>query len=807
MKLFLSMRLFFIMLFCFTVKGVFSQAININQVKDAVTALSENFPVEKLYIQYDKPSYAPGETVWFKAYLLADNNTDNISKTLYIDFIDVTGRLLKHCVQPIYQSSASGDFNVPLDYKDQMVYVKAYTRWMLNFDSSFLYRKAIHVVQGKPSLKENKLVLKTSVQFLPEGGDLIEGIESKVAFKAISSDGRPSAIQGIVVDNNNEQAATLKTVHDGMGSFLLQPKTGEVYTAKWKDATGETFQTALPAAKTSGATVQIKLQKKTCGFVIQRSENASDVFKKLYIAATMQQHLVYFAGVNLSDNYMTGGSIPVIDLPSGTLQITLFDSNWMAIAERIVFINNDEYHFEPEAGFSELGLDKRKSNTLVISVPDTIIANLSVAVTDEGIGIDSSDNIISRLLLTGDLKGTVYHPAYYFNDNSDSLKQQLDLVMLTNGWRRINWQDVVHNKMPIIKYTNDTDYLKLSGKVFGTSETDIKQGAFVLMMLDNKKDSSHKIQQALLNPGGSFQQPSIALFDTTKAYYKIVGNSNVSDASAITFNTSMSALKIGSIDTTANILFADTATENYRRRLAAEQERFFKLQQGTTLQDVIVKTRVKSPMQLLDEKYTSALFKSDDAYQFNLINDPFSKSAPSIFTYLQGKVAGLNISIGGSGDASVSWRGGTPDFYLDENPVDLSTLSTINMTDVAYVKVFRPPFFGSVGGGSSGAIAIYTRKGGDVAQPKGKGLPYKILIGYTLQKDFYSPDYGTFDNKNYNDEDLRTTLYWNPMILTNQENHSIRIHFYNNDITKGFRLILEGISTDGRLAHIEKVVE
>ena len=137
----------------------------------------------------------------------------------------------------------------------------------------------------------------------------------------------------------------------------------------------------------------------------------------------------------------------------------------------------------------------------------------------------------------------------------------------------------------------------------------------------------------------------------------------------------------------------------------------------------------------------------------------------------------------------------------------MSTLSTTNVTDVAYIKVFRPPFFGSVGGGSNGAIAIYTRKGGDEIQPKGKGLPYKVLIGYTIQKEFYSPDYGSFDNKNYNDQDVRTTLYWNPMILTNKENHTVRLHFYNNDITKGFRLIMEGMSADGKLTHIEKVLE
>src|SRR5204862_269891 len=82
---------------------------------------------------------------------------------------------------------------------------------------------------------------------------------------------------------------------------------------------------------------------------------------------------------------------------------------------------------------------KHGKNTLVINLPDTIETNLSVAVTDADVGIDSSDNIITRFLLTGDLKGSVYNPAYYFLDSSDSVQQQLDLVMLTNGWRRIKW--------------------------------------------------------------------------------------------------------------------------------------------------------------------------------------------------------------------------------------------------------------------------------------------------------------------------------------------------------------------------------
>jgi hypothetical protein len=233
----------------------------------------------------------------------------------------------------------------------------------------------------------------------------------------------------------------------------------------------------------------------------------------------------------------------------------------------------------------------------------------------------------------------------------------------------------------------------------------------------------------------------------------------------------------------------------------------FKMQQGTTLEEVTVHAKVKSAMQVLDEKYTSPLFGGSDAYQFDALNDPLANNSQNVLEYLRGRVAGLQIVAGGTGSSSSArWRGGTPSFYLNEMPVDLTTLSSTTMANVAYVKVFRPPFVGSIGGGANGAIAVYTRKGGDTKPKEGKGMPYKVIIGYTGEKEFYSPDYATFNSRN-DLQDLRTTLYWNPMVLTTTENHTIRLKFYNNDFTQSFRVIVEGITTDGRLTHVEKVVE
>ncbi len=231
------------------------------------------------------------------------------------------------------------------------------------------------------------------------------------------------------------------------------------------------------------------------------------------------------------------------------------------------------------------------------------------------------------------------------------------------------------------------------------------------------------------------------------------------------------------------------------------------MREGTTLADVVVKSKVKTEIEKLDERYTSSLFSRGDAVQFDILNDPAGKSALNILSYLQGKVAGLMITqSGGTGNKpSVTWRGGVPEIYVNESQTQIENLSSISLSNVAYIKVFRPPFTGSFGGGS-GAIAIYTKTGADVTVQQSKGLPSKLIIGYTPDKEFYSPNYQTFDSRNQ-EEDVRSTLYWNPMIITSRENHVIRIPFFNNDITDSFRVIVEGVTSDGKLTHIEKVIE
>ena len=127
------------------------------------------------------------------------------------------------------------------------------------------------------------------------------------------------------------------------------------------------------------------------------------------------------------------------------------------------------------------------------------------------------------------------------------------------------------------------------------------------------------------------------------------------------------------------------------------------------------------------------------------------------------------------------------------------------MADIAYIKVIDPPFYGAMGGGAGGAIAVYTKKGDDAIKSVA-GMDYSLVAGYTPVKQFYSPNYAE-EQINFNQTDLRRTIYWKPNIVTDKVHNKVKISFYNNDISHSLQLVLEGMTVDGKLIHISKLLK
>ncbi|MCZ2458713.1 MAG: hypothetical protein LC128_03710 [Chitinophagales bacterium] len=771
-------------------------------IDSTIQKYADNYGQERIYIQYDKSTYVPGETVWFKAYLMNGFFPVEDSKNLYLDWTNDKGDLLFRTISPIMDGTTNGQFDIPKDYAGKYIHVKAYTKWMLNFDSAFLYEKDIVILGQKGNSPFTRQPVIPSLQFFPEGGDAIEGVNNKIAFKANDQWGRPVKIKGAVFNNKGEMVDSLRVRHDGMGFFYAFAKAGESYTAKWNDEKGAGHTTDLPQIKKHGVAMQIAVSGNKRIFEINASPDEAALLHTITILGTMNQREVFKVSKDIREG-PAKGVIPTQDLPSGILTITVFNEQWEPLAERITYINNEEYLFKPELTVQHWGLNKRARNEIVISVPGNLQANMAVSVTDAGIDADSSDNIISRLLLTGDLKGQVYNPGYYFSNNSDSVSQNLDLVMLTHGWRRFKWKDVVEGKFPKILYPKDSSYLNLSGKVYGVIPSDLGKGASIIMIA-SQAGKAGKVIMLPIESDGTFNDPAIVVMDTVHIYYQLP-KKHFADASVRFMEDILPPLRntvsaIGAFYNGVN----DTTGNFHHWSLADEMNKILQQYEGKMLENVTITTKKKSPLQVMDEKYTSGLFTSGDGYQFDVVDDPLANTSPNVFYYLQSKVAGLQINTT-SNPPSMSWRGGTPILFIDEVQTDADMVSNIAVSDIAYIKVFRPPFMGGFGGGS-GAIAVYTRKGDDIKTAPGKGLSNHIITGYSGIREFYSPNYDSFKPENER-KDVRTTLYWNPQVTTTPGNNKAVLKFFNNDVTKSFRVVIEGMTKDGQLAHVEQILE
>ena len=776
------------------------------------------YPQEKVYVQFDKNLYHSGETMWFKAYIFSGADPSLYSKNFYAELSDPSGAVIQRKVYPISESSTAGNFDLPKNINGRHLHFRGYTTWMSNFDTTFYFEKDIRIYDKKEDsvLTITIVPRQTKVQFFPEGGDLVAGVEGMVAFKANDQFGLPVSIKGSVQDKSGKEVLTFASEHDGMGRFPVTPDKGDSLTAVWLDEKGIEHRTGLPAVKPVGVVIRAIPGNQKVLFSVARSSEGGPDLKHLVIIGHMHQHLVYKAKINLEENFMSGGTIPTGQLPSGVLQLTVFTSEMLPVAERVIFVNNHEFLFKPEMAMQAKSLVRRGKNSLIIDVPDTLRSNLSLSVTDataDGL-LPTDDNIVSRLLLTGELRGTIHNPYYYFANIADSLVGQLDLVMLTHGWRRFKWEALARGQVPVIK-NPEQDYLSMRVEVLGVDPFKISKDESLNVIM-SKKDSSTQMYSVPHISGTKFGVTGLVFYDTVKAFYMFNVNHALSSQAAVTFNTGLVAgVRSAKPGFTAfeGWTAEDTAYLRRNRYIVQEEARVKPVddQKVKTLAAVTVRGHVKTDAEKMDERYASGMFSGGDAYTYDLADDPLAAAMPDIFTYLQGKVPGLQITPGNGpgGTPSLSWRGGRPSLYLNEMQTDAQQLQGTPVTDIAMVKVFRPGSGVGFGGGAGGTIAIYTKKGGDAKKgndPNFKGLDRAILIGYAMPREFYSPNY--LENNALNEaEDLRTTLFWKPYVLTDKDTKHINVDFFNNDITKKFRITLEGFNEEGKLTHIEQIVQ
>ncbi len=807
-----KLLLCFIILVSLPLSALFAQKID-----SVLSVYNEHFQQEKIHLHFDKSVYNKGETIWFKAYLMTGSVVSDLSKNFYADWYDASGKLIAHNVFPVFGASAKGQFDIPENYSYASLHLRAYTRWMLNFDTSFLFDKDIAVSQRQLQ-KTSSVVPVTEIHFFPEGGDMVDGLDARIAFLATDQNGHPVSIKGIITNHTNEFIDSLTTEHDGMGSLRINKAVaGESYFVNWVNEYGKTGVTGLPAVKRSGAVLRSQTIHDKIRIGIERSADRTGNLQIMYLLAHMNQQVLSESKINLTDKAAALIEMNIKDFPTGVLQLTLFNALWQPVAERIVFVNNHQYQFDAAINTIAKGTDKREKNIIEIDVPDSVFANLSVSVTDAGLSRVNDNTIISQFLLSDEIKGRITDPAFYFSNDDDSTRRFLDLVMLTHGWRRFNWDDVVQARLPRINYQRDSDYIEIagsvSGKAFKTSDKD-----FITLFLSGK-NARKQIIPVPVQENGRFSKSGLLFFDTVKVYHSFK-QKNLSDKVDVDYRTNIFSAQNPFIKVFNRPPYLLADPSGYTREVffTEEQKRLQKLISTTTLKNVTVYSNIKSKsnLDILDDKYTMGAFAGEARFRGDIIGDEMAQDYSDIFKYLESRLPGFYVTQGqlqdGPPDRShfynITYRNSDSlGVYLNEMQSSADELATIPMSEIVYVKIFTSGFVGAWrnGKGESPVIAVYTRKGGEELAKYALHDNGQRLTGYTSYKEFFSPVYS--DSTRNFAPDVRTTLYWNPYIITNAKNHKVQFEFYNNDISKKLRIVLEGMNANGKLTRVEKEIE
>jgi hypothetical protein len=760
--------------------------------------ITASYPQEKVHLHLDKPYYAVGENIWIKAYVVTaeKNEPSLLSKVLYVELINEKNEVKKNLKLAIENGTADGNINLTDSLESGNYRIKAYTNYMRNYANDFFFEKFIKISRVSDiAILDDKKNKKTelSIQFFPEGGNFLVGIRNKIGVKAVTADGLGANLSGYVVNREKEKVAEFTTEHAGIGVFPLMPQAKQAYVAIVTLADGSTKSFNLPKVTESGYTISANTVEDKINIRVFGSADLVDG-KELSVVA-QANGIVYASFTSKLDKPVLTASLEKKSFPTGIIQLTLFNAENKPLAERLIFVNQqDELKIAIKA--KEQASTKKKT-TLDLAVNDVnnnpIDGNFSISVTDATIvqtNEDDETTILSNLLLTSDLKGFIEQPNYYFNTNNADREKHLDNLLLTQGWRRFVWSDITAANEPDVKYRPEQT-IEIAGKLVGQFDKPLVNAKISLISttpgLFLKLDTVSDIK-------GNFVFDRLDIPDSASFILQAKTSKDNKDVKIVL--TKSPEVKAASfIGNSVNMV---TYVENTKRQFQ-ELDKFNMLDKGILLKTVEIKTKpVLKP--LLNVPNSANASGAVD----HVITAKMLTGAINIFSPFY-KTAGVTVRNGMiyRTRASKSFTNNPPMLLIIDGVQINQTLMpdyilSINPADVEGIEVLTSDYNTSVLGpdASGGAVYITTRRGSG-KNPPATNVAIIKNAGFSIKKEFYSPDY---DDPKTNQQllDLRSTIYWNPNIKTDQKGQA-SISYFNASTPGKYNVTVEGIDSFGSI--------
>ena len=783
---------------------------------------TEKYP-EKIYIQTDKPYYTAGENIWFNTYLVngVTHTKTAKSKIIYVELINEQNEVIADRKLFTESLSVNGDFKLPIDLNEGTYLLRAFTNYMRNQPRDYFFKKEIPVFAinsdaNSKDGKENKTTQTSElpeIGFYPEGGYLVNGINNKVAVKIKDAELSANPVVGIIEDTEGNKVTDFKTFEFGLGTFFLKPEPAKEYRAVIT-TNDEIIQYPLPLPLSEGYVMNTSITDKDV--LINVTTNKKEGLKNVLIIG-QQRGLPAFDYTQEKNVSTMLVKIPTVDLIEGVLDIVLFNESEKPVAERLVYINKENkisVTVKKTNGFStgirdRVNMDIEIRDNLGKAVPSTF----SVSITDADL-IEpniNAENIKTYLLLNSDIRGKIKSPNYFFTAG-DSIKksEQLDLIMLTHGWSRFTWQELLQNS--VRQEFKPEDGIYISGHTINAKSP--FQNKYSETKLTFRKKGFYQ-ETDNTNNIGRFSYGPFVFHDTIDVFLQ--AGSGLSSENPNYTDTNIK------LDPPAQrpTIIPDRIANPFNQNLEIENvENYIKKSRNKVFRDF----EFDSERELLDEvKLTGKAKTQEDIEEsirdkrtrsfspsHRIVVDDMGQHGAGNFMELIENIPGVRTgrkydpsNPGTSQDILVTLRGLEPAYYVDDVEVDLPYAKSIHQADIDFIDILNTGHASAAYSlKAQGIIAIYTKQGSgnkrNITDKKLGSINFK-LEGFYTAREFYAPDYSLVD-RNRSREDKRTTLFWKPNISSNGYKNA-EITFYTSDEKGRFQIEIEGITNSGTPFH------
>jgi hypothetical protein len=802
--------------------GICRPAQSQQDTKDSLTAAFTRYQSqvahEKLFAHIDKSFYLAGEDCWFSIYVVdADfNKPAALSGIAYIELLD-------NQLKPVVQSKirldtgrGHGSFHLPASMPSGQYLFRAYTAWMKNFSPDNYFAQPLSIVNatsenaspdspatespapnstatGSPEPNPSATA-GPSIQFFPEGGNLVNDLASVVAFKAVDRNGNGITCHGMIYDGHNDTLAHFSSNRFGMGRFLLTPLHGHSYFARVTTDSG-TLVRPLPGAYDQGYTLHLDDSDPHLLRITARSRlNSSNPAIYLFVNAHHRTGSVQLGF--LADNQATF-FVDRDSLGEGISHFTLFDANRAPVCERLWCKPPDrQLHIGIAIDPTAIGGGATPDNHSARTFNSRSLVNVDLYSTDRSgnpasaslslstILIDSLQpipdvDILSYLLLTSDLKGKVECPQYYFTNPDATTAEALDVLMLTQGWTRFRWEDLLQNKKPYFEFLPETNGPIIDARVTNRLTGTPPPPLTCFLSVPGRQ---FKLAAAQTHPDGTIR------FHLGNFY----GNREL-------------IAQIRSADSNYHIDIASPFSDRYaslptRDLLLPKDQQNALLARSIAVQAGNAYYGEQRSHSVLPQSLDTLGFYGVADRNYNL--DDYTRFV-TMDEVIREYVEDVRVRRE-SGKAFFRVRNALFNIFFDDDPLllidgvpafDGNKIIGINPLSIQKIDVVSHRYF--LGPSISDGLISFRSYDGDLG---GYQLdPNAVVVQYNgldQLREFYSPVYTTAEQTRSPMPDLRNQLLWSPAISTGTDGKQ-RISLYTSDLKGKYAVIVQGIAKDG----------